>query len=143
MKRYYLAAIYQSTNALGITAWVNRVQDHYPGTEAKGGNILQDTATGAPVHPAILVMISGTDHTIYQNDPQLVPIPDVGIDGGVGAIAVETKLATKAAIIALGFNSDETETVWQNSNGMRAVLNHYGRKNNPDFDTNDFDLYQN
>ena len=143
MKRYYLSAIYQATNGMGIPAWMHRVQVHYPGTEYRGGEILNDPVSGAPLHPALLVMISGVDHTIYQNDPQLVPIPDVGVDGGVGAIAVETKLATKAAIIALGFSVDETEEIWQNFVGMRAVLNHYGRKNNPLFDANAFDLYQN
>lgn len=144
MKRYYLIGIYQSVNPItGITGWVNRVDDHYPGTEYKGGSILSDAATGAPVHPALLVMISGTDHTTYQNDPRMVPIPDAGLSLGVGSLSVEEKLKTKAAIIALGFDADETENLWQNTTGMRAILNFYGRKNNPLFDADDFDLYQN
>lgn len=143
MKRYYLSAIYQATNGMGIPAWTHRVAAHYPGTEYKGGEFINDLTTGAPLHPALLVMISGVDHTIYQNDPQLVPIPDAGLSLGVGSLSVEEKLATKAAIIALGFDADETENLWQNTTGMRAVLNHYGRKNNPDFNANAFDLYQN
>lgn len=143
MKRYYLSKITASQEPQFGTVIRHRVQSGHPGVEYLGGEIESDPATGLPVHPALLVMISGVDHARFQGDDDLVPIPDVGIDMSVGAIALETKLATKAAIIALGFDAVQTEALWQNENGMRQVLNHYGRLNNADFDADHFDLYQN
>lgn len=141
MKRYYLVKIETVDDPLVGPVIRHRLQIAHPGTEYLGGQML--IANGRAVHPALLVMVSGTDHSVFQGDPKMVPIPDAGLGLGVGSLSVETKLQTKAAIIELGFSVDETETLWQNTTGMRAILNFYGRKNNPDFDADKFDLYQN
>lgn len=141
MKRYYLLKIYQTTDGMGIPAYRHHAQVAYPNVECLGGNI--SMTNGVPDSPAILVMIAGVDHALFRGDPKMVPIPDAGLGLAVGSLSVETKLQTKAAIIALGFDADETENLWQNTTGMRAILNHYGRKHNPDFDSDKFDLYQN
>ena len=99
-----------------------------------------DPQTGVPLHKALLVLVGGIDHRAYAADPMLIPLPAVDQDVKVSSIQAGTKVSAKARIKAFGFDDAETEAAWGNADGLRDVLNHYGRKNNPNFDADAFDL---
>lgn len=141
MKRYYLSKIFCDTEGTygepGF--WMHRLQT-YPGIDYTGGEIKTDPVTGIPTEKALLCLVGGINHKQLQDDPELIPLPDVARDVKVSAIHTATKLKAKADIKALGFEDSEVEEVWGNADGLRDVLNHYGRKNNENFDANNFDL---
>jgi hypothetical protein len=138
MKKYYLSKIYQEIDP-PLNPWKHRLQD-YPGVEYKGGSIKVDPATGAATEKAMLVLVGAVDHKPFQGDPDLIPMPDFPADGKVAGMHTPTKLSTKGRIVALGHRPEDVDSVWNNADGYRDVLNHYGRLNNPAFDVNDFDL---
>jgi hypothetical protein len=139
VRKFYLSKIEVVEDPMMGTTVRHRLQIAYPGVEWLGGDIEGEIGS---LPPALLVMIADVNHKQFQDDPKLIPIPHVvGGDQGVAAIAVPAKLKAKADIIALGYDEAETDAVWQNTAGMRDVLNHYGRKNNPAFDVDKFDLY--
>lgn len=138
MKRYYLSKIYQS-NDPPLNPWVHKLQT-YADREYLGGEIKVDPVTGVPTEKALLVLVAGKHHAALVADPDLIAMPNVPHDMKVASIHTPTKLAAKASIRALGFAKEDVDAVWDNADGMREVLNHYGRKNNPQFDVNDFDL---
>lgn len=139
-KRYYLSPIKQY-NEPGIgDFWGHHFQQTYPGIEYEAGEIAVD-GTGTPTEKALLVLVPGIDHRTYAADPDLVDLPVVDHDLKVSAIKSGTKVAAKAkAKNAAGYTDAETDAIWNNADGMRDVLNEYGRKNNPSFDVNNFDL---
>jgi hypothetical protein len=141
MKRYYLSKIFQDVaGQYGEPgAWMHRLQTK-TGIDYVGGEIKTDPVTGIPTEKALLCLVGGINHKQLQGDPELIPMPDVAKDMKVSAIHTATKLKTKRDIKAIGFADTETEAVWNNADGLRDVLNHYGQKNNPDFDSNNFDL---
>lgn len=141
MKRFYLSKIFQDTaGQYGIPgAWRHGIQKH-ANREYIGGEIEVDPVTGIPTQKAILVLVGGKSHAALVNDPDIIPLPDVSPDIKVSSVHTPTKLKIKNAIKALGFAQAEVDAVWDNADGMRDVLNHYGRKNNLTFDANDFDL---
>jgi len=141
MKRYYLSKI--KGDGSFENPFRHRIQE-YPGVEYLGGEIavhpLGHPDAGKPVTKALLVLVGGVNHIPYQADPELVPMPDASADMKVAAIHTSTKLACKAKAKSFGFGDVDTEVVWGNADGLRDVLNHYGRLNNPNFDCNNFDL---
>lgn len=143
MKRYYLSKIKQVVDpSVGATVTTHRAAE-IGGLDMVGGTgdqIAVDPQTGQPTAKAVLVLIGGINHKALQDDPELVPLPAVALDMKVSAIHTATKLAAKSAIKAFGFTDQEIEDIWSNADGMRDVLNAYGRKNVPEFDCNNFDL---
>lgn len=140
MKRYYASAIYQSTDAMGITAYRHHLQVAYPGVDYKGGEIKVDPATGAPTEKALLVLVGSIDHKKFKDDPKLVPFPNVSHDMKVSAIHTKRKMDCKAGLVALGFDANEVDDVFNGADGVRDVLDHFGRKNIETFTVDDFDL---
>lgn len=139
MKRYYLSKIKQVSDPDFGLVYKHRLQE-YSGIDYQGGEIKVDPTTGAPTEKALLVLVGGIDHKQFRDDPELIPLPDVKIDSKVSSIHTPTKLKVKQAIKALGLTDAEVEEVWGNADGLRDVLNHYGKRNNPDFDCDKFDL---
>lgn len=141
MKRYYLSKIFQDTAGTYVIpgAWMHALQK-YPNREYVGGEIAVNPTTGVPTEKALLVLVGGKHHAALVNDPDLIPMPDVSPDIKVSSIHTPTKLKAKADIKKLGYTQAEVDDVWDNADGMRDVLNHYGKRNNPAFDANDFDL---
>lgn len=140
MKKYYLSKIKQVMDPnIGELVWKHRLQE-YVGVEFLVGAIESDPNTGAPVHPAALVLVGGIDHAQFKNDPELIPMPDVAKDTKVSAIHTQTKLKCKADIKGFGFSDESVEAVWNNADGLRDVLSYYGKLNNPAFDPDNFDL---
>lgn len=142
MKRYYLSKIKQVQDPNVGPVWRHRLQE-IAGVEYLGGEIKVDPATGKPTEKALLCLVAGTDHTKLKGDPELVPLPMVSHDIKVSSIHTKTKLDCKAAIKTLGFNDQEVEDAMNNSDGFRDLVEHFGRKNNPEFDADSFDLYEN
>lgn len=142
MKRYYLSKIKQVTVPGFGLVWRHRAQEISETTSLDyvGGEIAVHPQTGVPTQKALLILVGGIDHQRLRDDPELVPMPDVKIDNKVSSMHVPTKLKAKAAIKALGFADAEVENVWSNADGLRDVLDHYGRLNNPEFDCDKFDL---
>jgi hypothetical protein len=141
MKRFYLAKIRQVTHPVFGPVTQHEFQIAHEGVEFSSGPIATD-AQGMPTAVASLLMVLGTDHSPYQNNPNIVPLPFVAMDSAVGSIATDIKLATKAKIKALGFDSEQTEQLWENPNSMRAVLEFYGKLNDPTFNADAFDLVE-
>ena len=141
MKRFYLSRIFQdNAGDYGIPgAWRHGIQKH-ANREYIGGEIEVDPVTGIPTQKAILVLVGGKSHAALVADPDVIPLPDVSPDIKVSSVHTATKLGIKRRIVALGFAQADVDAAWDNADGMRDVLNHYGRKNNPTFDANDFDL---
>jgi len=139
---FYLAKIEAVEDPTIGTVIRHRLQIAHPGVEYLGGEIAGDPVTGQPLHPALLVLVAGDDHTPYQGDPKLVPIPVAALDSQIIGIGTEAKLAARAAIVALGFDQAVVDTVWANSETLRDAINWHGRLNNPDFDVNAFSLSQ-
>lgn len=142
MKRYYLSKIKQVEVPSIGTVTTHRAAE-IAGLDMAGGTgdeIAVDPQTGQPTAKAVLVLIGGINHKALQTDPELIPLPAVALDMKVSAIHTATKLKAKADIKAFGFSDAEIDEVWGNADGMRDVLNAYGRHNNPTFDCNNFDL---
>jgi hypothetical protein len=140
MKRYYLSKIKQVTDPiLGELAWKHRLQE-YAGVDFTVATIQTNAATGTPVHPFVLALVGGIDHKQFKDDPELIAMPAVAHDTKVSAIHTATKLACKQRIRQLGHSQAEVDEVWNNADGLRDVLLHYGRLNDPAFDVNDFDI---
>lgn len=142
MKRYYLSKIKQvEVPVIGLVT-THRAAE-IPGLDMVGGTgdeIAVDPVTGQPTAKAVLVLIGGINHRPLQDDPELIAMPAVAHDMKVSAIHTATKLKAKADIKKFGFSDEEVESVWGNADGMRDVLNTYGRHNKPTFDVNNFDL---
>ncbi len=141
MKRYYLSKIKQVTMPNGMQAWRHRLQE-VTGIEWLGGEFAVDDQTGEPSAPALLVLVAAVDHAALKNDPEIVPLPQVAHDMKVSSIHTATKLKCKSDIVALGFGEAEVDAVWNNADGFRDVLTHFGRRNDPNFDPDAFDLYE-
>lgn len=144
MKRYYLSKIEQYQDpGIGLV-YRHRMQvlqqELGMNFEYEGGEIATDPITGAPLHKALLVLVGGIDHKQFQDDAGLIPMPVVAHDTKVSAIHTATKVKARAAIKALGYSDAEVEAAWGNADGLRDVLNHYGKKNNANFDCDKFDL---
>lgn len=120
----------------------HRLQTGYPGVEYLGGEIEVDPVTGQPLHPALLVLVADTDHTKFQGDPDLVPIPVGALDSQIINLGTEVKLAARASIVALGFSQAQVDEVWTNTATLRDAINWHGQLNNPSFDVNSFNLSQ-
>jgi len=142
MKRYYLSKIKQVNDPLMGPVWVHRLQE-LPGVEYLGGEIAVDPQTGVPTQKALLVLVAGVNHRQFRDDPELIALPLVSHDIKIASVHTATKLRCKADIKALGFDAAEVETAFANADGFRDVVEHFGRKNNPDFDADAFDLYEN
>lgn len=139
MKRYYLSQIFQSEEPGMGMVWRHRLQ-MVLGIDYVGGEIAVDPATGTPVAKALLVLVGGINHARLVGEPGMVALPQVSPDLKVSAIQTQTKLDCKANIVALGFPAAEVDAVFNAADGMRDVLNYFGRLNNPTFDANNFDL---
>lgn len=142
MKRYYLSRIKQVEEPGMGLVWKHRLQE-LPNVEYLGGEIAVDPTTGVPTQKALLCLVAGVKHKNLIADAELVPLPMVSHDIKVSSIHTPTKLAAKAAIKGLGFTDAEIESVFTNADGFRDVVEHFGRLNNPAFNADDFDLYEN
>jgi len=116
------------------------MQVAYPGVGYVGGEIKVDLATGNPTEKALLLLVGSIDHKKFKDDPKLVAFPNVSHDMKVSAIHTKTKMDCKAAIVGLGFSAAEVDDVFSGADGVRDVLDHFGRKNIPEFSVDDFDL---
>lgn len=142
MRRWYLSKIEQVEEG-PLTFYRHRLQDSdaYPGLDFQPQNFEVDPTTGEPLHPAVLCMVSGIDHTGLSADPKLIPMPDWSLDGKVAGISAARKVLAKNRIAnELGYTSDQVNSVWDNADAYREVLNHYGQLNDASFDANNFDL---
>lgn len=139
MKRYYLSKIKLVTDPNLGQVYRHRLQE-IPGVWYEGGEIASDPITGIPTHPALLVLVGSADHKKFRDDPELIGLPQVVPDVKLSAVHTQTKMRAMDEIKALGFAPQEVDTVFSGADGFRDVLNHFGRKNNPDFDVDKFDL---
>lgn len=142
MKRYYLSKIKQVEDPAMGPVWLHRLQE-IPGVEYLGGEIAVNPQSGVPTQKAMLVLVAGVDHAKFKNDDELVPLPMVSHDIKLASVHTATKLKCKADIKALGFNATEVNDAFNNADGFRDLVEHFGKKNNPDFSADNFDLYEN
>lgn len=141
MKAYYLSKIFLDMTVPTFPAgvWRHKLQT-YPGIDYASGEIKTDPTTGIPTEKVLLVLAGGINHAQLRSDPDIVPLPVVPLDIKVSSIQTETKITAKTAIAALGFSEAEVMDVWGNADGLRDIVNHYGRLNNSDFDASNFDV---
>lgn len=143
MRRYVLSKIKLVNGPIG-PVYRHRLQqvqeERRLNFEYLGGNI-KTGPDGKPTEKALLCLIAGNNHAALRDDPELLLLPMISHDIKVSSIHTATKLRAKAAIVAMGHDVLETEVAWDNADGFRDVVEHYGRKNNPAFDADDFDLF--
>lgn len=139
MRRWYLSKIREYTED-SLTYYAHALQVNHPGVEYRGGEIKVD-GNGTPTETALLVLVGGVDHRAFASDPDLIPLPDWPTDGKVEGIATPRKLAVRNRIRdELGESESAVAARWDNPGNYRDVLNEYGRRNNAEFDVNNFDL---
>ena len=73
-------------------------------------------------------------------ETSLIALPAVAHDMKVSAVHGPTKIKCKDDMVAMGFSRAEIDTVWIGADGIRDVLEHFGKRNNPVFSCDDFDL---
>lgn len=140
MRKYYLSRIKQYTEP-GLGSYWGHALQQYPNADYVGGEIKID-ANGVPTEKALLVLVGSKDHVRFRNDPDLIEVP-AGRDSlsvQVGATDTPTKLKFRRDAKALGFGAADVEAISDNVNSWKQVVNAFGRKNNPDFDADKFDL---
>lgn len=140
-RRLYLAKISIVPDPQFGEVVKHEFQIAHPNKEFSQGLIAND-AEGKPTQPAALVMVAGIDHSPYMSNPNIVPLPFDSINGSVGSVATELRLAAKAAIVDLGFDATQTNALWINSTPVRDVITYYGQLNDPAFNVDSFDLYE-
>lgn len=140
MKRYYLSKIF--LDATGpFPAYKHAVQDH-PNVDYVGGEIKTDPVTGIPTEKALLVLLAAKNHTPFKNDPKMLEVP-AGRDGlnvKIGSTDTATKLSFRAKAKAMGFPDAEVESLTDNTLSWKQAVDAFGKKNNPSFDVDNFDL---
>lgn len=144
MKRYYLSKI----NLVDIPgfgpSWEHRFQticrEQGLNLEFAGGQILGSGPTDTPVHPAILILVDTVDHRIFAADAEIADFPDGGLDAKISAIGVAARNRARDKAARVGFSAQQIDSVWNGADDLRAVIDHYGRLNNPTFDSRNFDV---
>ncbi len=139
MRKYYLSKIKQYTD--GPLTYYGHALQQYPNTDYVGGEIKLD-ANGIPTEKALLVLVGSKDHAKFRSDQDIVEVP-AGRDSlsvQVGATDTPTKLKFRRGVKALGFDATHVDAVTDNVQSWKQVVNEFGRKNNPDFDADKFDL---
>lgn len=141
MKSLYWSIIKQVRHPItGELIWKHRIQE-IPGVDyVPRESVRVDPGTGAPLQKGMLVIVGSIDHLALKDDPELVPLPQASYDTKVSYIHTQTKLGCMDALIASGLPEADVADMFVGSNSMRDVVNNLGRRNNPDFDANDFDL---
>lgn len=140
MKRYYLSKIFVDETG-PFPVWKHALQNHQ-NIDYQGGEIKTDLVTGIPTEKALLVLVAAKNHKPFKDDLKMLEIP-AGRDGlniKIGAIDTVTKLAFRAGAKVMGFDHLEVETITDNINSWKQVVNFYGKKNNAAFDADNFDL---
>lgn len=139
MKRYYLSKIKQVIDPSIGPVWKHRLQE-IPNIDYVGGEIKTDPVTGIPTEKALLVLVGSIKHKTLKEDPELIALPAVAHDMKVSAVHGPTKIKCKDAMVAMGFTRAEIDNIWSGADGIRDVLEHFGKRNNPVFSCDDFDL---
>lgn len=142
MRRYYLSKIVGDGSI--EDPYRHRLQeliDTASEADFIGGEIAVDGTTGQPLHPAILCMVSATNHSAFVADSGLIPLPHVPLDSAAGGIAPGVRSGVKARLVAeLGYGQAAVDAVWEGGTSFAAVLDHYGQLNNSSFSAVAFDL---
>lgn len=139
MKRYYLSKI-KAVQIPGMgTVYRHRAQE-IPDIEYVGGEIAVDDVTGIPSQKALLILLASKNHGPFVNDPEMAEMPLVNLDIKASAISAVAKNKAKNGAKSIGFSAQETDDVWNGADDFRAVVNAYGRLNNPAFNADDFDI---
>lgn len=139
MKRYYLSKI-KRVNEPGMgLVWKHRLQE-YDNIQYLGGEIATDPVTGIPTQKALFVLVASRHHGQFVSDQELAEMPLVNLDMKASAIGTDAKNKARNGAEALGFSKPETDEIWNGADDFRAVVNAYGRLNNPQFNADDFDL---
>lgn len=137
MKRKYLSKIESFEFEPGITGYRHRLQyAHLDKDVTPVSTIAVDPQTGIPTAAAVLCVVGAVDHRQLEEDAALVALPDMK----VSATHTPTKNLFKAKCKALGFAAQEIDDVVANADGWADVINHFGKKNDPNFDYRNFDL---
>jgi hypothetical protein len=130
-KRYYIVPIVQYVNEDGFEAYRAKVP--------QGMSFVAEIPTGPDGRPTsswALVLVSAIDHLPLLEDPEIDPLPDFPKDAKVSAMHQATKQAMRAALVRRGVGGGSAD----NADGYRDVLRAIGRRLNPDFHEDRFDV---
>lgn len=130
MKRYYVSKII-GTGAFG-DAYRTKISDY-------GVNHSEEVPTdanGVPTSTWSLVIVNTVNHGPLLADPDLDVLPDFPMDAKMAAMHANTRSGMEQKLQARGINTTFLATV----DGYRDVIRGLGRKLNPDFSENNFDV---
>lgn len=142
MRRYYLSRIREVFDpTLGTNVWRHRLQDPEFGGFDVLAAVIDVDESGIPTQAATLCLVGSVDHATLVGDAELAAFPDVPLDMKVSGIHTATKNAAKGRFAQLlGQTPQQVDAVWGNADGLRDVVDYYGRLNDPAFDSNNFSL---
>ena len=143
MKRYYLSKI-KAVQIPGMgTVYRHRFQELAEKLGLNityvGGEIDVDPATGIPTQAALLILVDTVDHTPFAGDNEMADFPDGGLDVKVASIGAVAKNLSKGKMKKVGLTPTDVDSLWQQADGLRDIINALGKRNNPAFDSLNFD----
>lgn len=139
MKRYYVCKIIGDGQSIA-TAYrpaINDIVDPATGLKAFiTSAIIQTDANGQPVLPWCLVIASGQRHALAAAHPDIDPLPDYPLDVKVSAMNTLTRNRALQKMQARGIDVSDLSQ----ADGFRDMIRSLGRKHEPTFSEDDFDV---
>lgn len=100
------------------------------------GEIPVDPDTGIPTLGWGFALVSSNDMARFKNDKDIDVLPDFPLDAKVGAMHAATKASMRSALVKYGIPT----SISDNADGFRDVIRGIGRKVNPNFVEDSFDV---
>lgn len=91
---------------------------------------------GRPTKTWALVLVAAANHAAVRAHKGVNSLPDFPLDGKVSAINVATKAAMAAAFTKRGIPTN----IIDGKDGYREVIREIGKRLEPQFDENNFDI---
>jgi hypothetical protein len=99
------------------------------------GDIPVDLQTGQPLYAWALVLVATDKHQSLRSDSRINALPDFPLDGRMNAINNAAAAGLTTALQKRGISVN-----WGGTAGYRDVLQEVGRRNNANFNIDNFDV---
>lgn len=133
MRRYYISTVI-GDGFSPLTSYRPKLAD-VPGVNYSC-EIKTDPATGNPLLPWALCIVTGNRHGQIISDADNTPLPDVALDMKMSSMHTPTKTKFKNDCAKIGLPASFVD----NTDGYRDAIRGIGRLLNPVFDENYFDV---
>ena len=141
MKRYYVCKIIGDglSPDSAFRPAISDIIDPKTGTLAfVHSAVMPPIVNGAPEVPWCLVIAGGQDHKLAESHQDITKIPDFSLDIRLSAMQTATKMSMFNALTDRGIDVSDIS----NAEAMRDLIRSLGRKIDPDFSENRFDVIE-